>query len=130
IVEGGISRRRSSSLWVIEDTNYAKVTASSEPFGLYTNFQIVRRGSNYYFPAQPVSAGYNFLGWFVDSNRVDDPQGFSVGILRVEISMDTTLVARFIPTGTDSDEDGLDDAFEWYYFSSLTNTPASNPSGD
>ncbi len=130
IVEGGISRRRSGTTLVVVDTNLVRVTATSEPFGLYSDFQILTRGTNFNFPAEPSFGGYTFTGWFVGTNRVDDSNGFSSGTISMTVSNDTTLTARFLAAGLDADADGLEDGYEMYYFNTLSNTPQSDPGGD
>jgi hypothetical protein len=130
VIENGVSRRRSASVLVIVNTNLIRVTATSAPDGVYSDVQILTRGTNYNLPAAPSYSGYGFIGWFVGTNRVDDPNGFSAGTLSFIVTNDTTFVAQFLPVGQDSDGDGLPDWYEMYYLNSLSNTPASNPRGD
>ena len=83
LVEGGLSRRRSETTLILVDTNLVSVTARSDPVGLYSDFKIVSKGNTFTIPAQPDAGG--FIGWFVDSNRVDDAQGFSTGNLTLRL---------------------------------------------
>ena len=79
IVEGGISRRRSGTTLVVVDTNLVRVTATSEPFGLYSDFQILTRGTNFNFPAEPSFGGYTLTGLVLGNDRVEEGNGFSSG---------------------------------------------------
>ena len=83
LVEGGVSRRRSETTLVLVDTNLVRVTARSDPVGLYSDFKILSKGDMFSIPAQPNAGG--FVGWFVNSNRVDNPQGFSTGNLTFRV---------------------------------------------
>lgn len=127
LTEGGISRRRSETSLVLTDANLLRVTALSEPVGFYSDFKILTKGSVFSVPAQPSGSG--FIGWFVGSSRVDDPQGFSTGTLNFTVSTDTVFVARFIGD-VDGDGDGLGDSFEFFYFNGLPNNLDSDPDGD
>ncbi|MCF7764495.1 MAG: hypothetical protein K9N62_12555 [Verrucomicrobia bacterium] len=128
LIEGGISRRRSLTTLVISDINLARVTAQSDPVGLYSDFKLVTKGNAYSLPAQPTGTG--FYGWFVDSVRVDDPMGFSTGTLNFIINEDTVFEARYVQGAADSDADGIDDSYELYHFNSLAYNLDSDPDGD
>ena len=129
IADGGISRRQSGII-TVAIASPVQVTAVSDPAGLYSDSKTLTNGASYSLPAQPTASGYSFIGWYVDTNRVDDPNGFSTGTLSFTISNDTTFVAMFLPATADTDGDGLSDGYEMYYFGTLSNTPAASPSGD
>ena len=130
LVEGGVSRRRRETLVVLTSTNYARVTVLSEPAGITNGFAVVTNTGSITLPSQVSYTGYTFIGWFVDTNRMDSPQGLSLNNLSFTITNDVTFVAKFVLSTLDSDGDGLLDGYELYNFNTLTNTLASDPDGD
>ncbi len=127
IVEGGSSLRVSAPIFVGFDTNRVTVNEQSDPRGVFADKSTnVVRGTNYTV-AIPVSN--DFIGWFVDGNRLDTP--FSIGsISRPVTNSSTTFIAKYILGGADTDADGLPDAYEMRNFNTLTNTPTNDPDGD
>jgi len=130
LVEGGVSRRRSETLVVLTSTNYSRVTVVSDPAGITNNFAVVTNTGTVTIPSSVSYSGYTFIGWFVDTNRMDSPQGLSLGNLTFTITNDTTFVAKFVLSTLDSDGDTLLDGYELYNFNTLTNTANSDPDGD
>lgn len=130
LAEGGISRRRSETTLVLSDVNLVRATARSEPGGLYSDFNVLTKGESFEIPAGFGIGGWDFLGWFVGTERVDDPFGFPTGVLNFAITNDSEFVARFMRIEVDSDSDGLRDGFELFHFNSLSNNLDSDPDGD
>ncbi|HEY1173358.1 MAG TPA: hypothetical protein VGH19_18460 [Verrucomicrobiae bacterium] len=116
LVEGGISRRRSETLVVITSTNYSRVTVQTDPAGITNSFSVVSNTTSISLPSQLAFTGYGFIGWFNGTNRVDSPQGFSIGNLSLTITNDTTFTGKFLLATQDLDTDGILDAYEWYHF--------------
>ena len=75
VMDGGISRRQSGIITVAVVSQVA-VTAVSDPAGLYSDSKTLTNGASYNLPAQPAAAGYSFIGWYVDTNRLMIPTAF------------------------------------------------------
>ena len=48
----------------------------------------------------------------------------------MNVTQTTTVIAHYVPSGQDSDGDGVKDWFELYQFGDLSQGPADDPDGD
>ena len=127
---GGISRRRSPNIIVIQDTaTYALITETSDPAGVIQQQRVVTKGVPITTTTPPVnSAGWQFTGWLKDGLRWDQPTDFQP--IPFTPTTDMNLVARYTLATQDSDGDGFLDWKELLWFESLQYTNNSDPDGD
>jgi len=131
LIEGGVSRRRGAIVEVLIDPNLVRATARSRPAGIYGKTELLESGTTFEVPARPQFNGYQFTGWFTDGGtRVDSPNASPTVPLRLTVTSETLVEARFVPSSSDTDGDGLLDALELFHFSHLSHQPASDPDGD
>ena len=74
--------------------------------------------------------GYNFAYWSVNGVRQAGPTGVSISKIDINITQTTTVIAHYVPSGQDSDGDGVKDWFELYQFGDLSQGLADDPDGD
>lgn len=127
---GGLSSRLSAPLRLIV-RNRLRYTLRSEPLGLVSAAGELAPGGSYTTPylIGDVS-GFTFVGFEVDGQPLRDVTGYYLNRITVTPTVDTVIVARYVPAGSDSDGDGIPDAVEYQNFGNLTNGPASDPDGD
>ena len=131
VEDGGISGRLSTG-FVYADTSMVLATIKSDPAGFVTE------SSNYLEMNSSVSTsnlhgetnGYQFAYWSLNGLRQAAPSGASVSKVDLNVSSTTTLIAHYLPSGQDSDGDGVKDWFELYQFGDLSQGPTDDPDGD
>jgi hypothetical protein len=128
--DGGISRRDSASISLLLDLNMIYFATLSDPPGLLSTSTPVYKGSSQSVSAPLASSGYQFIGWFdALGKRFDTPDGGGSATLTVG-SSNTTVTASYLPAAQDINGNGVPDWWESFYLSTLTNSAASQPSGD
>ncbi|MFC7336472.1 putative Ig domain-containing protein [Haloferula chungangensis] len=127
---GGLSSRLSAPLRLIV-RNRLRYTLRSEPRGLTSAEGELTPGGSYTTPhLLGDQNGYTFVGFEVDGQPVRSPSGYYLNRITVTPTADTTIVARYVPAGSDSDGDGIQDAVEYQNFGNLTYDQSSDPDGD
>ena len=131
IVDGGISRRDSSSINVLLDLNMIFFAQMSDPPGIFSQQLPVNKNSaQATVPAPLATNGYSFTGWFDSSGgRIDSPDTAGVGSMTVG-GVPTSVTARYLPTAQETNANGVPDWWELYYLNTLTNSADSQPTGD
>ena len=129
-IEGGVSRRRTTTVTVIQNTDtYTFLHESSTPAGVIQQTRVVTKGVPVALtnPPTPVS-GYQFTGWLLNGTRFDQPTDNQP--ITVTPLSELSFVARYISVTDDADGDGLPDWKEWLWFESLQYDLTSDPDGD
>ncbi len=128
--DGGISRRRTPTLIVIEDlATYAILSESSTPQGAVLSRRVVTKGVPVALTNPPAStSGYQFTGWLLNGTRYDQPT--DIQPITITPNADISFVARYTLATEDTDGDGLLDWKEWLWFESLQYDLTSDPDGD
>lgn len=122
---GGVSRG-DSALVTVNLAGYPRYTLRSEPAGLVNESQIAPPGA---VVTTPEMTATNFGYWMLDGVKQRDAWG--VALRRVSFVMgavDREVVAWFF--ASDSDSDGIDDAWEHYYLNGLSYGATNDPNGD
>ena len=81
----------------------------------------------------PVRAGYIFTHWTLSTSQTfatRDAWGRSFDALTFTPYEHTTATAHYVVATLDSDNDGMPDGYELYWYGSLAETPASDTDGD
>ena len=126
---GGISRRRSQSTLIIENTSLVRLEEVSSPVGVLAQTRVLSAGTTVNLTTAPESySGYRFTGWLVDGVRYDTPPQNQP--IPLTLTHHTSAVARYLLETLDSDGDGIADWIEWYYYNGLQHNLASDPDGD
>lgn len=129
--QGGISRRRSQIMPVIQDWNtFGLLREISIPAGAVARERVVAKGMPILLSTPPPAmGGHHFTGWLKNGVRFDRPLDFQpisiVPALDVEV-----FTARYIADSEDFDSDGVPDWREWLLFESLQYDYGSDPDGD
>ena len=129
-VDGGISRSRASSAWLILDTNYFLYWRTSAPFGIHNYSAVVTNGAVDLLPVLGDSGGYRFAYWSVNGNRVADFFGRSLSSGTLAVMDGMAVVAQYFSIAEDADSDGIPDWYEWHYCGTTTNDAASDTDAD
>lgn len=130
MIDGGISRARSSAALVILDTNYFLYRRSSAPVGVYSYAALVTNGFVDTLPMLEDVGGYRFAYWTANGNRLADPFGRAHSTCPITITGTMIIVAHFFPITEDADSDGIPDWYEWHFFGTLANDAASDADAD
>ena len=131
VEDGGISGCLSTG-FVYADTSMVLATIGSDPAGF------VADSSNYVESNSTVATsslngainGYNFAYWSVNGVRQAGPTGVAMSKVDLNVTAATNIIAHYLPSGQDSDGDGVKDWFELYQFGDLSQGPADDPDGD
>ena len=131
VEDGGIPARRSAT-FVYADTSMVKYTMKSDPLGFVetTERYLEINGSTTSANLHGESNGYTFAYWSVNGERQAAGSGVAVSQVTTRLQDETVVVAHYLPTGEDSDEDGVADWFELNQFGDLNNGPDDDPDGD
>jgi len=131
IGEGGLSRRSSAPLLLIQDFAYTTYRIVSSPAGMTESLQAVATNSIQVLPDLfGLQSGYRFGQWLVNGARIADELGRSIGWLPFTVTSNTTAVAMFYRETEDVDADGIPDWFEWHYYGTLSYDAGTNTDGD
>lgn len=77
------------------------------------------------------SVAHRFTGWYLDGVRQSNTNGKAVNpVTGLLMTTSRAAVAQYLPEDFDGDEDGLPDAWEWYYFGHLGMSGLDDPDGD
>lgn len=93
-------------------------------------------GSNATTLSAPASASIGntasmFIGWMVDGIRQPDPSSPAVNpVTAILMNGPHQAQAAYIPEGQDSDGNGLNDWWEYFYFGEIHADPNADPDGD
>ena len=131
VEDGGISGRLSTG-FVYADTSMLLATVKSDPAGFVaeTSTYLEMNGSLSTASLNGANNGYNFAYWSVNGVRQAGPTGVSISKIDMNVTQTTTVIAHYVPSGQDSDGDGVKDWFELYQFGDLSQGPADDPDGD
>lgn len=131
ITPGGVSRTRSATVNV-NLQGFPVYWLVSAPPGFINSSNIVSAGTVITTPdlwGKSVS-GYRFAWWDLDGVRQQDAYGIALGCFGFTVTSNTVATAHHLPSGQDSDADGVADWFEYVYYGSLGQTGASDTDGD
>jgi len=126
---GGLSRSRSASLYVIQDTSWVRLFEGSQPAGVIQSRRLVLRDEpvDLVTPPDPFS-GYRFTGWLENGTRFDPT--WAAQPISIVPGGDRSLVARYHPETENTDGDAIPDWQEWLTYESLVNDETDDPEGD
>jgi hypothetical protein len=129
---GGVARRSSALLLVMQDPSWVRYDERSDPAGLLTADTLM-------VPAHTVvtgsiatlnAFGYTFTHWDVQGQPLRDEAGLAMIRPLVNVTGTTEAVARYLATPQDVDADALPDWYEVRWYGALTNTSASDTDRD
>jgi hypothetical protein len=124
--EGGVAWA-DSAMVVVNLAGYSSYTLRSEPAGTVDQSEIVPPST--VVTTLDLSANTSFGYWTLDDLRQQDAWGVALPQLSFTVeSTDRVAVAYLFPG--DSDSDGVDDAYEQYYYGTLSNDAVSDTDGD
>ncbi|RFC41933.1 MAG: Immunoglobulin I-set domain-containing protein/repeat domain (List_Bact_rpt) [Verrucomicrobia bacterium] len=104
---------------------------SSEPAGYVSGSASQNSGATYTSSTAPGTVdAYSFSFWRLNGVRQADAAGRSLNPVTFVPTANTTLVAVYTLTATDTDNDGLLDAFELEFFGDLSKTAGADSDGD
>lgn len=131
ILNGGVSAV-DSPMFTFADKSLVKVTITSSPVGIVVGQIIyVESGESVYtdnFNSAPL--GYNFTHWSENGERRAATHGTALSKLSVVADEPKELVAHYIKSTDDLDNDGLPDWFELHHFGDLVPQPNEDQDGD
>jgi hypothetical protein len=132
IADGGFSLVLAPPSRVIGNTNFVTYLEWSDPEGVFaTSDEVIEKGTQIDVPARyGASGGYSFTHWDLNGVRQEDVAGRAVSFFDFTLESNSVSTARYVPTGQDSDGDGLGDWLELNYFGSTNVTPASDADTD
>ena len=132
VADGGLARRGSGLLLVVQDAGYAVFQRGSTPPGLLADVTApVAVGAEVtLLDVYGLTNQYRFAEWRVNGERVADELGRSVGGLGFTLASNTTAVARYFREDEDVDGDGVPDWYEWHYYGTLSQAAAADTDGD
>lgn len=90
-------------------------------------------GGDYVTQSAPSIAGFIFTGWTTDAKQPfggRDALGRSFDAAPYHLYESTTLTANYLEESIDSDEDGIADGSEFYWYGDLSKDAASDTDGD
>ncbi|MGA0900646.1 MAG: FG-GAP repeat domain-containing protein, partial [Luteolibacter sp.] len=122
---GGVSHG-SSEMVTVNLADYSRYTLASNPAGTVDETAIVRDGT---VITTPNMTQANFAYWTLDGVRQEDAWGVALRQLSFTMSGEDRTAIAYLIDG-DSDGDGVDDAFEQYYFGNLDQSATSDGDGD
>ncbi len=131
VQDGGISSRISSG-FVFADTTMVKYTIKSFPIGFITSLEGYVE-INATVQTQNLNGsnnGYHFAYWSINGVRQHGPTGVALSQINPKIEHNSDLIAHYLPSSQDSDNDTVMDWFEQYQFGNLSNGPTGDPDGD
>lgn len=131
LVTGGVSRRRSSLLFV-DTTGRFPVRQNSVPATILDLIDYHVPGTNVTIldRAGSSSAGYTFAYYTRNGTRVEDTSGVARTGFSFSVSEATVVTGHYFDPQADTDNDGIKDIGEWATYGSLANGPTSDSDGD
>ena len=131
VEDGGISGRLSTG-FVYADTSMVLATIRSDPAGFVADSSYyVEMNSSVSTPSlHGENNGYQFAHWSVNGVRQAGLTGVAMSKVDLNATAATNIIAHYLPSGQDSDGDGVKDWFELYQFGDLSQGPADDPDGD
>jgi FG-GAP-like repeat len=123
--EGGVYWT-DSTLMTINFAGYSRYQIMSSPTGTVNQSEIVRDGTLITTPDMTQSA---FAYWSLDGVQQRDEWGVANRQISFVVAGTNREAVAFLVSG-DSDEDGVADAYEYYYYGTLLNSAASDTDGD
>ncbi len=130
VSEGGFSTRFSPvTLLPFSNSYYAVQTVSDPPGFMDATIQYTTEATTVTLPVAPDSVnGCRFVGWYHGTARADSPTAIQPANLSV--SEGTVLTAKYVLESADDDGDGIPDWCEWFAFSELSYSAASDSDSD
>ena len=118
--DGGISRRRSQSFWLMLSTNYVVVHQSSVPPGIVDSSEALAVGTLKNLPdVSGLVGGYKFGGWYLNGVRLSDAAGRSCAGLSFTVAEQSEVIAYFYPETEDANSDGVPDWFARQFYGTI-----------
>lgn len=132
MAEGGVFRTSSRSIRWHNPATFVSYTMRSEPEGLLTTDNgLVAPGATVLTPVgHGTTQGYTFAYWSVNGIRQTGQTGRALERVSVNITATSEIVAHYLPTGSDSDADGIVDTYEWTELGGLALDKSGNPDTD
>ena len=110
---------------------YASVSQTSNPVGFLDQSETYEVGTRFQSVLPELTKdGYVFGYWTVNGWRYGDLTGRAVTQPSFLVEETLNLVAHYFEENLDSDEDGLDDWYEYRNFGDLSQTLADDPDND
>ena len=95
--------------------------------------QTLETGSSYSTTSAPAKSGYIFTHWSIDVNQPignRDRLGRAKEVAAYTLYEETTLTANYLPIGEDTDNDGIADGYEIYWYGSLVVSAEADTDND
>ncbi len=129
--DGGVSRASSATVYAILSPGYSHYVESSAPPGFLSRHLLVANGSTVLSTAVALENNGFMLGELaVNGVRQQDATGRALAQVSLTVAGDTAVVARYFPTGEDTDADGIPDWYEWLFHGTLAHGAATDTDGD
>ena len=131
VEDGGLSFASSTTVSFVSD-NLLAYSIDSEPTGFSEKLSGASAVGNLISTPtlQGEKNGYHFAYWSLNGVRQTSSSGVALNQVDLQISVRSELVAHYIPSGQDTDGDGLMDWFELNQFGNLNQNSQSDPDGD
>ena len=131
VEDGGISFASSQISSFVSD-ELIMFSIKSQPVGISEESSgALVEGSPLSTPnLQGEKNGYHFAYWSLNGVRQTSSSGVALNQVDLQISVPSELVAHYIPSGQDTDGDGLMDWFELNQFGNLDQNAQGDPDGD
>ncbi len=132
IRDGGFTVVFSPASRMIVNTNLSVYTRCSDPEGVLTTTEQVLTNGNTVSVGSVygASGGYSFAFWTLNGERKADVSGRALGGFAFTLASNTTVQARYVPTGQDGDADGLPDWYECNIYGHTNWMAVSDTDGD
>ena len=95
--------------------------------------QTLMTGSQYSTVTAPKLAGYIFTHWSISRTQAfvnRDRLGRALDLVTFDLYEETTLTANYLPESQDTDNDGIADGWEIYWYGSTGISPSSDTDND
>ncbi len=134
---GGLAIRLSEETSVIVSSDYVRYVEASSPAGLIPDPRsgIYLHGTLFALPDLfGISNGHRFCQWEENDARLADAAGRALAFATVAPTVNTQMVARFLPVDEDLDggdgPDGVPDWFELHFYGTTEYGPDTDSDGD
>jgi hypothetical protein len=116
-----------SGMVTVNPGGFSRYTLRSDPAGTVDQSEVVETGTVITTPDLTANAAFGY--WTLDGVRQQDAWGVALPRISFTMGTEDREAVAYLFTG-DSDGDGVPDAYEQYYYSTLANDEASDTDGD